>query len=148
MLKRIETPSQKSPRVDRCCKYCGDTYSGLRWKAQKGIGSFCSMPCAKKFSHGTNHPGWKGDRRSSSRERIKKWNRNNPHKARAQWKLRAAVADGRVMKPTQCDECKENITRPRLHGHHDNYDKPFTVRWLCATCHKRVHQLEDEETNR
>lgn len=43
-----------------------------------------------------------------------------------------------------CERCgsTENID-----SHHDDYDKPLDVRWLCRSCHKRLHgELRRKET--
>ena len=34
-----------------------------------------------------------------------------------------------------CENCGHNIAE----AHHDNYDKPLDVRWLCQPCHKQWH---------
>lgn len=47
-------------------------------------------------------------------------------------KLREAVKRGEVVKPMICEVCKE--TKP-LQGHHEDYDKPLEVNWVCVGCH-------------
>lgn len=51
-----------------------------------------------------------------------------------------AIYGGRIKRGTTCEKC--GVT-PRdqslIHGHHDDYNKPYEVRWLCASCHKRHH---------
>jgi hypothetical protein len=32
-----------------------------------------------------------------------------------------------------------------VHAHHDDYDKPLDVRWLCFGCHKATHPVGDED---
>ena len=49
-----------------------------------------------------------------------------------------AVRDGRLAKPDSCEVCEGKPSR--LHGHHDDYALPLTVRWLCSTCHRLWHK--------
>jgi len=81
-----------------------------------------------------------------------KWMRENPGKAReyearSREKRRAnhivnnAVRAGRLEKPKECENCGR---RGRLDGHHDDYEKPLEVRWLCRACHAAVHVAERE----
>lgn len=39
--------------------------------------------------------------------------------------------------PQPCVECGA----PGQHRHHPDYDKPLEIVWMCAPCHRRVHQL-------
>lgn len=34
-----------------------------------------------------------------------------------------------------CEVCNE----PNAHAHHDDYDKPLEIRWLCPSCHGEHH---------
>lgn len=46
-----------------------------------------------------------------------------------------AVRDRRLFKKP-CEACGN----ARAHAHHDDYDKPLDVRWLCPPCHFDWHQ--------
>lgn len=69
----------------------------------------------------------------SSRE----WASKNKRKVKAQGSLRYAVKTGKITKPAFCQNC---FRETKLHGHHENYSKPYDVMWLCASCHKIAHQ--------
>ena len=63
--------------------------------------------------------------------------RTKDAKSRARVALNNAVRAGRVLRPSRCSACGV-ICRP--HGHHDDYNKPLGVRWLCSTCHGKEHR--------
>lgn len=52
----------------------------------------------------------------------------------ARWAVRHAVAAGRLVR-IPCEVCGE----PKSQGHHDDYDKPLDVRWLCRQHHDEHH---------
>lgn len=53
-----------------------------------------------------------------------------------------AVKRGRLI-PQPCEVCGFSgfcsDGRRAVHAHHDNYDEPLNVRWLCKTCHDKLH---------
>ena len=56
-------------------------------------------------------------------------------KEEARWRARQAVASGRLVRGS-CEVCGE----VKVHGHHDDYDKPLDVRWLCRPHHEKLHK--------
>jgi len=48
-----------------------------------------------------------------------------------------ALKSGRLTKPSGCSKCG---AAKHLIGHHDDYSRPFDVRWLCRRCHWRHHR--------
>lgn len=75
--------------------------------------------------------------------------RRNSQPSPAQRKARQRVADalryGRLTKPTHWQGCGAEVESRRLHAHHDDYERPLDVRWLCATCHGLQHRKFDRE---
>jgi ribosomal protein S27AE len=59
-----------------------------------------------------------------------------PKKTKARTAVGNAIRDGKLVKPKTCENCGSGGT---IHGHHDDYDLPLDVRWLCAPCHRRWH---------
>lgn len=60
------------------------------------------------------------------------------HRAKHPDKVRARVA-GQVLNKKPCELClKEGITNMDAEAHHDNYKKPWKVRWLCKKHHEEV----------
>ena len=76
----------------------------------------------------------------------------NPEKYKAQWRnynrkkdrktyaralLNAALNAGKISKSSACQDCGRNI---RLTAHHNNYNEPLHVEWLCYECHGKRHR--------
>ena len=74
----------------------------------------------------------------------KRWLESNAIKRAAQIQVCNAVRGGRLKKPEQCGECGKG---GRIHGHHDDYAFPLSVRWLCPGCHNRWHKEHGEARN-
>lgn len=64
----------------------------------------------------------------------------NKEKIKAHRAVEYAVKYGRLKKPENCEECG---CRPKqLDGHHDDYSKPLSVKWLCPACHAKEHTCQ------
>lgn len=54
-----------------------------------------------------------------------------------------AIASG-VLVPQPCESCgvsgNQADGRNKVEAHHDDYNKPLEVRWLCGTCHFKWHE--------
>jgi len=73
------------------------------------------------------------------REYDHKRKKGKAHKARE--RLSTAVRSGKIVKPSKCAECWRGH---KLTAHHENYDLPYEVEWLCYECHGRRHWKENE----
>lgn len=60
------------------------------------------------------------------------------HKARR--KVRHEIEMGRMIRQP-CEVCGEI----KVHAHHDDYDKPLEVRWLCPFHHREHHAKAEGE---
>lgn len=76
--------------------------------------------------------------RAAANRASAEWDSRNRIKKGASTIVGNAVRDGRLAKPDVCEVCEANPSR--LHGHHDDYAYPLTVRWLCSTCHVLWHK--------
>lgn len=64
-------------------------------------------------------------------------------KRAARVRLGNAVRDGLLSKPSQCEDCGAQPPSRWLHGHHEDYNAPLAVNWLCSACHGVRHRLGD-----
>jgi hypothetical protein len=69
-------------------------------------------------------------------KRQKKYHKRYPYKHRAMAKVRNALKRGAIIRPEKCSNCNKN---KRIEAHHEDYNKPLEVIWLCSKCHKAIH---------
>lgn len=75
----------------------------------------------------------------------KKWTQKNRKKRHVADLVNSAIRDGKIAKPESCQNCgKKNC---RIEGHHDDYEKPFDVKWFCSACHREWHKKHGEGAN-
>ena len=56
--------------------------------------------------------------------------------------VEAAMESGEIKKPDVCDVCGKpasGVGGSALQAHHDDYNKPLDVQWLCKRCHMKKH---------
>jgi len=116
----------------KVCRDCGE---------RKGVSSFYvkerrkyairyfsrCKPCYYRWVYGRDRAGGL------------KWHGENQKNGRVRQMLRGAIAKGDVIKPRRCERCGRFAGPRKLRGHHDDYEKPLSVRWLCVACHKLIH---------
>lgn len=63
----------------------------------------------------------------------------------AQNMVEYAVRKGLIEKRTSCEACRTEYLfkdgRTGVQAHHDDYNKPLEVRWLCQKCHHAWHKV-------
>lgn len=66
--------------------------------------------------------------------------------SRAHYRVAVAVKTGALTRPVVCEECgsepppnKRGAVQIQAH-HHNGYDDPLDVQWLCPTCHLRENR--------
>ncbi|MEH7869692.1 hypothetical protein V7795_21430 [Rhizobium laguerreae] len=64
-----------------------------------------------------------------------KWNHANPKALWAHNALRSAIRRGLISRGC-CEVCGAEDTD----GHHDDYDRPLDVAWLCRLHHRAEHR--------
>lgn len=75
-------------------------------------------------------------------EICKKYRENNKKKYQCHGIVAYAIKCGNLTsKP--CEVCGER----KVEGHHDDYDKPLEVRWLCRKHHAEWHRINGEGKN-
>jgi hypothetical protein len=90
-------------------------------------------------------------RRTTMRPRERYAEENHFHRGgskasdKAQNLLEQALEGGKILRPDVCEQCGKQPKpfkdgRTAIQGHHDDYNKPLDVRWLCQPCHHEWHR--------
>ena len=74
----------------------------------------------------------RGDRTAQSARYTARY----PERCRANGRVQYALQTGKLRKPTYCEICGR---KTKLHAHHEDYDKPLDVIWVCWLCHNGIH---------
>ena len=74
-----------------------------------------------------------------SETRQANWRRANPLKYNAHLVVQQAISAG-VLEKQRCEVCG---TEP-VDAHHDRYDEPLNVRWLCRSHHVKLHHYGED----
>lgn len=77
------------------------------------------------------------------REKAKQYREKNKDKIRDQRNahrlIMYAIKLGVLKKSLYCEEC--GMTDCLIDGHHENYDEPLKVKWVCRKCHRKLEKI-------
>lgn len=121
---------KNAPRVDLAHAHGSTTHylyvvKGCRCVSCRASRSDYQRPYTNKFR--AENPGYMKKYRDT-------WKKRYPEKRRAQKRVANAIRNGRL-KRLPCEVCGG-----LAEAHHDNYDKPLAVRWLCLVHHRELHK--------
>lgn len=81
----------------------------------------------------------------NNKERIskykKEWREDNIKECNAREMFYQAFLEGSIKRPCKCNRCDIECTPE---GHHEDYDKPLCVEWLCKKCHINEHRFIED----
>ncbi len=105
------------------CEHCGKRYRTMNMRQR-----FCSGTCSLLAV----------PRGMLQREGVRG---RCPSKAKqsASGIVRRAIRDGIIKEAGRCTICNLPDMRYGLIAHHQDYNKPLDVDWLCRSCHLKVH---------
>lgn len=95
-----------------------------------GLSSHC-RECGKKYKkqHYEQHFGEFYNRQVGYRH-------IHPERRKAFYAVHEATYKGKLIRPETCSKCGE---RGYIVAHHNDYDKPLDVVWLCLRCDRQLH---------
>ncbi len=80
---------------------------------------------------------WRQVNSEKFKEYWKKSNEKNPQRRRARKILNDHLHRGKIIKGRFCHMCGKE---KELHAHHENYENPLAVIWICTECHGFIHR--------
>ena len=83
--------------------------------------------------------------KKSGNKAKKSWAESNTIKRSASYLVNNSVKSGKLIKKYECECC--GVSGVKIHGHHDDYAYPLSVRWLCSPCHRKWHKENGEGMN-
>lgn len=116
----------------------GHPYEGENLRLEPGLVSprrLCRI-CARERTR-----VWRAKNKAHRANYMREKRRKDPleaHKHRVWARVSDAIRKGKI-KRQPCEVCGAHAE-----AHHDDYDKPFDVRWLCPTHHRELHQQRKE----
>lgn len=75
------------------------------------------------------------DRIQAHREYVRAWNEENSKSRKAHGIVARAIRSGSLVR-CACQRCGSI----KSVAHHEDYEKPLEVVWLCSACHKQRHK--------
>lgn len=116
---KTDSKKHRSDNLDRCMEYDRNRPNKIdRYKLQ--------------YEYNKTEKG-KEVRKSANM----KYRDGNKIKRIAHTKFSNALRDGVVVPPDSCSRCG---SVGKVQGHHDDYEQPLNVRWLCLKCHTDFHR--------
>lgn len=83
------------------------------------------------------------ERQKASQEITSAWRKEDKRRAKCHNAVSMAIKTGKLVRKP-CVRCGNEKSL----AHHEDYDKPLNVMWLCQPCHKQRHkELLTEEKN-
>ena len=118
-------------KVDCYCRPCRNAYTRERFKTRPPRKDRKEYLRMLRRTGNAKHAA--RGRRGAAVQRLR-----HPEKVAARVELSRAVKSGAVIKPKECERC--HLAPSRIEGHHhQGYDKPLVVQWLCVGCHRLAH---------
>lgn len=94
--------------------------------------------------------------RERNREHTRDWRKRNPDfskkyrmieknwiKEQCRQMTHRAIRKG-ILKKGLCEVCRSNDVQ----AHHDDYNNPMLVRWVCLNHHTEIHKILDEKAKK
>jgi hypothetical protein len=128
----------KSPLTERMLSICASCLGGcIQGRGcpflQHGAKRFkLAKPTDQEYFH-----DWYHKNKDILKKKYHEYLAANPEKQEAWTIITNMIRSGELTRPDKCTYCnKTKFVEP----HHDDYSKPREIRWLCLSCHRKIHR--------
>ncbi len=142
--RKHKHPKERKPKqIEKLCSHCRTIKPAMAFNvAINGrLASWCKVCLSKQRAENRASGKIKNPNDEATkakwRNAQKLYHSRHPEKARARQAIANAIAAGKIVKPDHCERCNQAV---KVQAHHDDYSKPFEVRWLCRPCHCKQHR--------
>lgn len=106
----------------------------------KRNGRYCSRDCYMKDRKDNKevNPNYKDGLCITNYGAQVQYRKRNRDKKNARQRVYWAIRKGKIKKEA-CSKCGNEIAE----AHHEDYDKPLDIIWLCKQCHSTLHYPTD-----
>ena len=129
-------PQMSDGRLSKCKKCCrADAIANRNAnidEARKYDRERANLPHRVALRYAYQHTN---EGRAAHGKSTQSWIEKNPRKRAAQILFRNRARTDISLAPQPCEHCGA-----KAHAHHENYDNPLEVRWLCPLHHKHRHK--------
>lgn len=125
-------------------EHLGRSHKSVKMKAKRLVLK-CGNRRRKINQKQENNGNWKGGISKDNYRYKKKQVKRYPEKIIAMRAVHNALKSGKINKPNKCEKCGAKKDKKEIHGHHEDYNKPLEVIWLCRKCHMKIHSTEKQK---
>lgn len=112
-------------RIPAVCIVCGADFMARKDELKRGFAKCCSRRCASSLG------------RLALKQMAFSPTKSKAEQIRASGLVNMRERRGAIVKPSCCQQC--GVQGKKLDKHHEDYQKPDEVVFLCRSCHMKRH---------
>ena len=131
--------------MDRTCAICSSSFTPPRFHP---FSQTCSKSCSRKLEYRKHRKTYirrakryARDNRPELNAFYREYRKRNVARSKAYSKVGYALKTGKLIRPKECSKCGRKC-KPQAH-HHNGYQNPLEITWLCRDCHMIIHHWDD-----
>ena len=121
---------RRNAYIKAICPQCGIEFDRRLAYIRTNVCKYCSSSCSAKYQNTKQRlsEGYIATRICPEGTKVQK--------KRVVHMVEEAVKKCKIVSWEKCSSC--GVSR-NIEAHHEDYSKPFTIIWLCQSCHQKLH---------